>query len=189
MALPKPKRTKNLSWMKWRNYPHFGSKLTPADRNFVYSYVSDPGNIKKHTFFPLIYRQSVTRRYQKVNGKRCHSYIKDSVRVSTEKQRHIYYANHLDSMIFAYYAQEVLGKRYEELMKNHPDVDQAVIAYRKIPKIRTKNKSSVDFANEVFIEIRKRIQRDGGCAAVCLDIKSFSITWIISTLKPLGQSF
>ncbi len=107
------------------------------------------------------------------DGKRCHSYFKGDVRVSTAKIRKIYYANHMDSMIYAYYANVVLGKLYERLLKNHPDINHAVVAYRKIEKVKDKNKSSVDFANEVFIAIKNRLKTDGECVAISFDIEKF----------------
>lgn len=167
--------------MKWRTYPHFGTKLTPIHRQFIYSYVARKENVITHSFYPLIHKKVCTRCYKSKfdhalgTTKRCHSFMDgDGTRKSTVKERKIFYANHLDSMIFAYYAQEVLSKIYEEKLKNKfPKIDEAVLAYRKIPKPNGKNKSSIDHANDTFGLINDYLIRKKSCLAISLDISSF----------------
>jgi hypothetical protein len=166
-------------WIRWKGYPHFGPKLGPANFNFVHSYVTNPASVEKHKFYPLIYRQSKERRYKfevMPDGyeKRCHSYIDEQgKRVSTAKCREIFYASHLDSLVFGYYANVVLGKKYEVLLGTLPAVDKAVLAYRKIPGPNGKGKNNIDFAKEVFDLIEQTVSLDHQCAAIALDISAF----------------
>src|SRR5689334_14376679 len=55
-------------WFKPRGYTHFTGKLETSDIGFVSSYVSDPRNVIKHKFHPLIHRTIVAKRLKKISG-------------------------------------------------------------------------------------------------------------------------
>lgn len=166
-------------WIKWKKYPHFGPKLCAGDINFVTSYVKKSDNIEKHKFYPLIYKQARERKYklcQEPDGtfNRYHSKLNsDGTKESMAKCREIYYASHLDAHILSYYANIVLGPKYESALKAFPDVDKSILAYRKVEKPNGKGKNNIDFAKEVFDSIEEQLENKGACAAVALDVSAF----------------
>ncbi len=159
---------RDKGWYKPKGYLHLTSKLRKTDENSVLKYIQK--KLSNHNFFPLIHETLSTRRFKKLeDGVRSHfDYIYTK---STAKKRDIFYANHLDAHIYSYYANEVLGPKYEALLKADKELDKSVIAYRRIPISResASNKCNIHFAKEVFDEIRKR----GNCVAVCYDIENF----------------
>lgn len=159
---------KNKGWYKPKGYLHVSPKLKKDDKESVLNYLRT--KLKNHHFFPLIHETLSTRRYKKlINGQRSHfDYFSSK---PTAKKREIFYPNHLDAHIYSYYAQEILGKKYEDVLKADELLNKAVIAYRKIP-VESKpdtNKCNIEFAKEVFDEIKLR--KD--CIAVCYDIENF----------------
>lgn len=161
-------RKREKSWYKAKGYLHISSKLGSYSKDSVLKYIET--KLNDHNFFPLIHETLTTRRYKKLaNGKRSH-FDKSSGR-ATAKKREIFYANHLDAHIYSYFANELLGKKYEDLLKRDELLDQSVIAYRKIPVSADEesNKCNIHFAKEVFEEIKK--QRN--CIVVCYDIENF----------------
>jgi len=161
---------KNKGWYKPKAYLHISPKLVKADKTSVLKYIQT--NLRNHHFFPLVHETLSTRRYKKLqNGDRSHfDYFSDDPK-PTAKKREIFYPNHLDAHIYAYYAQEILGKQYEKVLKTDILLDQAVTAYRKIPinSDEDTNKCNIEFAKEVFDEIRRR----KNCIVVCYDIENF----------------
>ena len=91
-------------WLKFKKYPHIGKPLTSLnDRVWVERYVTNPKNIIAHKFVPLLHRTLIQRRYRpeefaskNKNGKRFRT-------IKAPKERHIYYASHIDSIIYSYY--------------------------------------------------------------------------------------
>lgn len=79
------------------------------------------------------------------------------------KIRPICYAAHRDSLLFGYYAF-ALNEIYQHYIKAQ-GFDEAVLAYRT----DLKGKSNIQFAGEVFEEVRRR----GNCTAIALDIKGY----------------
>ena len=161
---------KNKGWYKPKGYLHISSKLRKDDETSVLGYIQK--KVKDHNFFPLIHETLNTRRYKKLtNDERSHfDYISKKAE-PTAKNREIFYANHLDAHIYSYYTNEILGPRYEAILKEDDELDKSIIAYRRIPILEgsDNNKCNIHFAKEVFDEIKKR----KNCYAVCYDIENF----------------
>ena len=121
-------------------------------------------NVAKHRFFPFIFFQIKAFRYflLKKKKKNNENYVHDEL----FKVRDINYACYSDSYIFAYY-NEILSQIYEskltELNLSAP------IAYRSIKTKNNKGKNNINFAAEVFYEIKQR--KD--CYCIAIDIRSF----------------
>ena len=75
-----------------RKYNHFDLWVS---YNKVKKYIQDPNNIKSHGFYPLIH-------FEMPKPKWVRSYRKASI--NFDKKRHIFYASHIDSWIYRYYA-------------------------------------------------------------------------------------
>jgi len=167
---------KEISWLKNRGYLHLNSPLNlKDDRKKVESVIKNQKFIAKYAFFPLIHSVINERRYKLVDsdsGKRAHSFqSKSGEHLKTVKHRPLHYANHLDAIIFGYYA-EILQIKYEERLKQTPLLSECVTAYRRIAIDNSdKNKSTIHFANDAFAEIKHRESQ--GCIVLKFDIKSF----------------
>lgn len=143
-----------------KHYLHFDYPLLSEK---IYQYVTNPNNIKKHAFYPLIHFELTSRKIKKkgfkiVNGKR---------QILVEKQdpkiRPIRYSAHIDGHIYAYYAF-ILSPYYEKILLQK-QIQESVLAFRKLPN----SPNNINFAKMVFDEIKKR----QNCSVICLDIKSF----------------
>ncbi len=161
-------------WYKPKAYIHFSPSFNRRDYDFVESYVSKEINIIKHGFFPLINKVVTEKRYKKLkneNEETIRSHYDYVNKKSTAKERQIYYANHLDSYIYAYYAREIVGKKYEEVINSNPSLHLSVCAYRFIETKPGSNrgKSNAHFAKEVF----DYISSNPSCAVLCFDIEKF----------------
>jgi hypothetical protein len=170
-------------WMKPKGYLH----LTPS--LFIHTHwkkykvkIETPDFIAKYAFYPLIHATIKERKYKKPDPKkhegtnRSHSHKRrDNGRIEkSAKERPLHYSSHFDALIYAYYAS-VLNDKYENELKKDIDLDNAVIAYRKI-KIEgagDKGKSTIHFAKEVFDEIRNRATAQNEIGVLAFDIKSF----------------
>ena len=91
---------KQQDWLKLKAYQHFSPKLKPIQKGYIRDYVQNDQKIITHRFYPFIH---VT-----INQKRFKRETKDGVRSKTRtaktKKREIFYANHLDAQVFAYYS-------------------------------------------------------------------------------------
>lgn len=146
----------DIPWFKLKKYPHIGKPITIKDREWVVKYVKDPENVTKHSFLPLLHKTIIQRKFRadEVNPKRNPSGKRKRVQ-GNPKDRHIYYASHLDGLVFSYYSH-LLQEKYEELL-GYTNFNQSVVAYRKIPIVKgsDKNKCNIDFAKEAFEFILK----------------------------------
>lgn len=170
---------KNKDWFKLKRYPHIGFPLNPKDRLiWIEEYIKNPQKIASHAFLPLIHKKSKVRKFRREycdkTGELLFSYKEEKkiVRNATDpKERELYYAGHLDALVYSYYA-EILTEKYEKIVsqKNLSDV---VTAYRKIPikEGSKKNKCNIDFAVDVFKSI-KEYPKDN-FVAIAFDIKGF----------------
>lgn len=174
-------KTKQKDWLSPKGYIHFTGKFDLAKEEsykFLCSYVVNPTSIKKHSFYPLIHRKLISRRYKKIDidekGKAIRSHTKKDKtgkNISTAKERHVYYSTHIDAVIYAYYTQEVLAPLYEKAVLNISGVSDCISAYRKIPignGIKG-NKNNIHFANDVF----KYIKTQKECTVLTFDVSSF----------------
>lgn len=176
------KGKKDNSWLRPRGYIHFTKKFGRFDKDdceFLHSYVSNPNSVAKHSFFPLIHRPIIARRYKSIGtdnaGKtiRAHSFKneKTGLITSTAKTRHIFYSTHIDAYIYSYYCKEVLNPLYETKVKSINGLSDCICAYRKIPvnKKALNNKNNIHFADDVF----KFIKNYGECVALTFDVSAF----------------
>ena len=117
------KREKKPAWQKRRGYLHIGPKLAPSNIQLL-AFLKNKKKIARHNFYPLLHTTISERRYKRceVEGEifRAHSYLDEKGSVEhNKKDRPLYYATHLDSAIYAYYA-DLLNKKYEERLKDTP---------------------------------------------------------------------
>jgi hypothetical protein len=169
---------KQRNWFKPKAFTHLTAKLSLSDAKWVKEYVADVSKVAKHKFYPLIHRTIVTKRFKTgigINNEliKKHYTYKNGNKQSTAKYREIYYANHLDSHIYAYYAQRILEPLYEEKLRENAQLNESVIAYRRISlSDNSRCKCNIDFANEVFdlIKLMK-----GETAVIALDTRSQKI--------------
>ncbi|SCY99356.1 reverse transcriptase domain-containing protein [Flavobacterium caeni] len=164
---------KQKDWFKDRGYPHFTNRTNIRFRGKVKNYILNSENIAKHSFYPLIYKEIIQRRYKlsKRNGKvsRSHTEVKDDKIVSSKKVRKILYATHLDAHIYSYYTRK-LQAEYERYISQNESLSSSITAYRKIPVAnKSKFKNNVHFASDVFEEIKKR----DDCVVLAFDIENF----------------
>lgn len=124
------------------------SRLTPL--------MKEPQRLSRHPFLPFLRRDRKTRHYTKKA-------------IEQKKPRPIMYASHRDATILAFYAF-ILKTGYEARIKGTA-LAQAVVAYRKIPRVDQpkKGKANIDLAKDVQELTRQHKQ----CAVLCLDIENF----------------
>lgn len=168
---------KDNKWLKNRGYLHVTNQLNISDnRNRLISIIKNKDFVSSYAFFPLIHAINKERRYKqnpnKEKGEKSHSYKKEGVTKSNTKKRPLHYATHLDAAIFSYYS-ELLLIEYEKYLFTRPLLSDSVTAYRKIPKVDSnKNKSTINFAHDVFNEIKHKAKLEE-CVVLKFDIKSF----------------
>jgi len=136
-----------------KRYPHFDSWIS---RNEAIALATDQNRVAVHPFFPFIrYIQRYTRFAKKG-------------RSGKVKERPIRYAARTDAYIFSYY-RHLLSERYEIALKS-AQLDQSILAYRKIPDESGKGgKCNIHFARDAFLKIRQL----GTCCVIAADISSF----------------
>ena len=148
-------------------------------KKWIRGYVTDPSKISKHSFLPFIHKTKTERRFRKEYCKRTGElkFItikgKKHVRKKKSKPRELYYASHIDSIIYSYYA-ELLQEKYEDLLEDKK-LCAYVTAYRSIPVNQEvtdgPNKCNIHFAKEVFDRIKDSSKEEFIVLAV--DIRGF----------------
>ena len=150
-------------WLKTKRYMHLDLPLEGRRLGWIVAYVKNRKAIARHSFLPLMRRTLTAWPYRKND---------EGVKVCKAKKRRLTYASHVDSAVFAYYADKLQAKYEEYLQQNN--LQDVVTAYRKIKSpCRRGNKSSIDFACDVFQYIKKNLAADTPLAVVTFDIKSF----------------
>lgn len=173
-------------WLQGKGYLHLTPSLDIGTNwKKYYHKITSPKYISNYAFYPLIHRILSDRKYKKPNpqkhegNKRSHSHkLIGQIKVEKSiKTRPLHYASHFDVLIYAYYA-DIIGKLYDNELKKDEQLDNAVLAYRRIPisKANSKGKSNIHFASEVFEEINKRVELDGSTSVLAIDLKSFFST-------------
>src|SRR5690606_10348814 len=142
---------KKKDWFKLKRYPHIGFPLSTSDRKWVLNYIQT--TTATHSFLPFIHRTSKVRRFRKQYCEKTGAFLNGGLRVASVKLRELYYASHLDAVIYSYYTQK-LNDKYEKMLSESSFGD-SVLAYRQIPIDPTRkrvksNKCTIDFAKEVF---------------------------------------
>lgn len=169
-------------WFKIKRYPHIGLPLNYSDRHkWIEKYVTNPDMIAKHSFLPFIHKTSRVKKFRK-------SYLSDTGNIDSkykegnkilrkvdEKKRELFYASHMDSLIFSYYSK-LLSESYETKIKSlEYNLDDVVNAYRSVPvnprDENSSNKCNIDFANDVFRYVINYQQTE--FAVIAFDISSF----------------
>jgi len=164
-------------WLKKRGYIHITNQLdTTENRNRLISIIKNKDFISKYAFFPLIHDIKKERRLKRdpSNGiiKKSHTYKDGDVVKSNVKKRPLHYATHLDAAIYSYYSN-LIKIEYEKYLNERPQLSESITAYREIKKSNgINNKSTINFANEVFLEIQERSITEE-CVVLKFDIKSF----------------
>lgn len=170
---------KEKDWFKLKKYPHIGFPLKSHDRsNWVEEYILNANKIADHSFLPFIHHKKKVRKFRKeycektgkllckiLDGKKQFRYK------AKPKERELYYASHLDALVYSYYA-EILSHKYDVLLASM-GLDDVVTAYRKIPVSSSskKNKCNIDFAVDVFETIIN--YPDNEFVVLAFDIKGF----------------
>jgi hypothetical protein len=158
-------------WLKFKRYPHIGYPLTKRnDLGWIISYVKNPKKIESHRFTPLLHKKIYQRKFRpsvdalKKDGKRIRT-------VQEPKQRPIFYASHLDSIIYSYYS-DLLTKAYESYLIDK-EFGMCAVAYRKIPIVKSKkgNKCNIEFAYDTFKFIEDN--KENNLSVIVADITSF----------------
>src|SRR5690606_1506405 len=105
-------------WYKLKRYPHIGVPLTIKDYKWVKKYVQNKKTIKEHSFLPLIHKCLVKRKYRANLSHIIRNKKGERIRyIGKPKIRDIYYASHLDSIVFSYY-NHIINDAYEKLIQN-----------------------------------------------------------------------
>lgn len=173
---------KKKDWFKIKRYPHIGLPLNVKDRfKWIEPYITNPAKIAKHRFLPFIHKSNTVRKFRKVyseeDGKLDTKFVEGDkvLRKSDKKVRELFYASHLDSLVFSYYAH-LLADAYEKKIKEpFYNLSEVVNAYRSVlvdpSKIDGPNKCNIDFANDAFEFIRS--YRETEFVVIAFDISSF----------------
>ena len=159
-------KKKKHPWFKRKGYLHFDLALERAEAE---TYVTNPENIVRHRFSPLIHYGKISRKVER--NKKAEKLYKQGLGPKPEllvheKSRNIFYTSHVDGYIYSYYTYTI-QKAYEAfLIKNN--LAENAIAYRPISKNGIKFCNS-HLADEAFQFIRS----SGGCNVLCFDISKF----------------
>tara|TARA_R110001592_G_scaffold57323_6_gene174315 strand:- start:214 stop:1752 length:1539 start_codon:yes stop_codon:yes gene_type:complete len=167
-------------WFKIKRYPHIGLPLKNRDREvWIEDYVKNPTKIAEHSFLPFIHKTSLVKKFRKNYNSEDGELIKifkgrkKIFREGNEKKRELFYASHLDSLIYSYYAFE-LSEKYEKKLDEF-NLKDVVNAYRSVPinslLIDGPNKCNIDFANDIFKYIISYKEND--FSVISFDISSF----------------
>ena len=158
-------------WIKLKKYVHFSKRFTSKDIPFIRSYVNQESKIVSHRFYPFIHYTIHQKRFKR-------SKTNPNKRELSIKKREIFYANHLDAQIFAFYARKLLLK-LEDIYNKDTLLSNSVLAYRSIPFNEFRSKNNIDFAGEVFDYIRSKKE----IVILCFDITNFFPSLDHSLLK------
>jgi len=159
-------------WFKLKKYPHIDFPLTIKDYTWVKNYVQDEEAISKHSFLPFIHKSIIKRKYRADESNPYRTkYGERKRKIGTPKVRHIYYASHIDAMVFSYY-NKLLSDAYEDKIKTEP-FNNSIVAYRKIPLFQgsDKNKCNIDFAKSAFEFIKGN--SDKKLSVIIADVTTF----------------
>jgi RNA-directed DNA polymerase len=140
-------------WLERRGYVHFDRHIA-AEK--IERRVRDPEYVASHGFMPFIGYSIEEPKYKRLQRK------------VLIKSRPIRFASHLDSHVFAYYAN-LLAEPYEEALRAN-SLSENVLAYRKHEiEGERRGKCNIHFANEAFEWVKQ--YRD--CTAFAFDVEGF----------------
>lgn len=159
-------------WLKFKKYPHIGNPLTKKkDLAWIKNYVTNPDKISKHKFTPLLHKKICQRKFRPAVGTLKTPMGKRFRTVHDKKERPIFYASHLDSIVYSYYSH-LLTAAYEKFL-SAKSFGISAVAYRQIPisNIEKGNKCNVEFAYDTFKFIEDNKHRK--LSILVADITSF----------------
>ncbi|WP_282050301.1 reverse transcriptase domain-containing protein [Maribacter aquivivus] len=175
-------------WFKDRGYLHLTNQIKKKDKVKVANYVSNKLKVKNHKFSPFILKQTSNRRYKFSNelGRKSHKAVDDKGQIiANAKMRPIMYSTHIDSHIYSYYSHQIIQSKYEKCLESDSILNESITAYRQIKSNdNLRFKYNVDFAKEVFDEIKER--KD--CTVLAFDIKNFFPSLNHALLKTVWSS-
>jgi|GEM_PF-247538 len=200
MNLLSPPPAEKPNWLKSKGYIHLTPSISLKNWKTILEKLENHNYINNYKFFPLIHRVLRERKYKRVDPKEnkliesklirdsngnilklynAHKHFnlkKDKVE-RTRKDRHLYYATHFDSLIYAYYSQLINSLYIKELEKDEI-LDKSIIAYRKIlinenDDDNGPGKSTIHFSKEVFDQIKYNAAKLGEVGVLAFDIKNF----------------
>lgn len=143
-------KEKRVRMVGKRGYLHFDFPVKFSQKS---DQVSEPNWVEHHSFYPFLYGIIETPRYRTDD--------KTKRRVRKPKKRDIYYASHLDSLVYSWYAT-ILGIHYENRIAQNPFAN-SILAYRSL------GRNNVHFAKDAFSQIKQL----GDCVSLAFDISSF----------------
>ena len=139
-------KNQQLSRCPFAHYSHFDCKVSFATK---WDYITVPEKIVHHGFYPLIHN---TLKQPKIKNGHLIDY----------KIREIYYASHIDRLIYKYYAF-LLNEQYNDILSQR-NLSDVVIAYRT-----NLGKNNIHFSHHAFSLI-KRLQ---SCYVIIGDFTNF----------------
>ncbi|PSU86219.1 hypothetical protein CTM93_00170 [Photobacterium phosphoreum] len=155
---------KNIStpvWYTKRNYLHFDVQVCAAKASKI---ATNSSSVEKHAFFPFIsYSFQLTKLDRDISTGKLYR---------KPKPRGVAYSSHIDSHIYAYYANQ-LSILYEQKIEKL-GLNESVLAFRKL-----NGKSNIHFADDAFNYIRTM----EACSVIALDFSKFFDTLDHETLK------
>lgn len=158
-------------WFKLKKYPHIGLPITIEDYSWVKEYVMDKERIRIHSFLPLIHKCISQRKFRSDKLRTDKTATKRRFRIKDKKDRNIYFASHIDSLIFSYF-NSLLVEAYENHIE-YKNFNDSIVAYRKIPMFKgaESNKCNVDFAKTTFEFIKQNNTQN--LSVIVADVTSF----------------
>jgi predicted DNA-binding protein YlxM (UPF0122 family) len=159
------------NWFKLKKYPHIGLPITIFDYTWVKEYVTNDEKIRTHSFLPLIHKCISQRKFRPDKSIVDKTKTKRRFRIKDKKDRNIYFASHIDSLIYSYY-NSILVESYENHMKDR-NFNESIVAYRKIPLYTgaSNNKCNIDFAKSTFEFIKEH--KSESLSVIVADVTSF----------------
>ncbi|MDD4412763.1 MAG: reverse transcriptase domain-containing protein [Patescibacteria group bacterium] len=151
-----------------RTYLHFDLRRPKSSLFSLKNEFLNQDKVARHGYWPFLKMTIDTPRIKNVKEDAVGKF-KNRDRRKEIKKREVYYASHYDALIYSWYSF-LLNSFYEDKLKLL-GINDCVTAYRKIPVTNgdKKNKSSIDFAFEVFGFIRQKEE----CVAIVSDITKF----------------
>lgn len=138
-------------WYTKRNYLHFD---VPVSGTKAEKIVTSTTSVARHAFFPFIsYSFQLTKLDRDTSTGKLYR---------KPKPREVAYSSHIDSHIYAYYANQ-LSNLYEQKVEKS-GLHESVLAFRKLD-----GKSNIHFADDAFNYIRKMKE----CSVIALDFSKF----------------
>ncbi|MES2650021.1 MAG: reverse transcriptase domain-containing protein [Bacteroidota bacterium] len=159
------------NWFKLKKYPHIGLPITISDYEWVKEYVNNKNKIRTHSFLPFIHKCISQRKFRPDKLRTDKTETKRRYRIKDKKHRNIYFASHIDSLVFSYY-NSLLVDAYEKHIENK-NFNESIVAYRKITlsKDSKNNKCNIDFAKTTFEFIKRNESKK--LSVIVADVTSF----------------